>query len=51
MSSASAVERAPSRPGSAARARMLRAMLPALSLALVVIAIALVRLSLGGGLI
>ena len=40
MSSASAVERAPSRPGSAARARMLRAMLPALSLALVVIAIA-----------
>lgn len=37
---ASAIERAPARPGSAARARMLRAMLPALSLALVVIAIA-----------
>lgn len=40
MSSAAAIERAPARSGSAARARMLRAMLPALSLALVVIAIA-----------
>jgi ribose transport system permease protein len=40
MSSAAAIERAHSRPGSAARARLLRAMLPALSLALVVIAIA-----------
>jgi len=41
MSVASAaIERTPGRPGSAARARMLRAVLPALSLALVVIAIA-----------
>ena len=37
---AAALERQLSRPGAAARARMLRAMLPALSLALVVIAIA-----------
>lgn len=40
MSAAASIERAPARPGSAARARMLRAMLPALSLSLVVIAIA-----------
>lgn len=40
MTAASSIERAPARPGSAARARMLRAMLPALSFALVVIAIA-----------
>ena len=37
---AAALERPPARPGAASRARMLRAMLPALSLALVVIAIA-----------
>jgi ribose transport system permease protein len=40
MSAAATIEPAAARPGSAARARMLRAMLPALSLALVVIAIA-----------
>lgn len=40
MSAAASIDRPPARPGAAARARMLRAMLPALSLALVVIAIA-----------